>query len=103
MGREAFISELDLPLNTFHLANSSGQITDADSETGHWENILRRMGQPSRHKLYIVYKHPMVSGYVVSHNFIYIIFSHIAQQCKIPIPMLGNIFPYSPVILPSQF
>ena len=32
MGREAFISELDLPLNTFHLANSSGQITDADSE-----------------------------------------------------------------------
>ena len=32
MGREAFFSELDPPLDTFHLANSSGQIIDADSE-----------------------------------------------------------------------
>ena len=33
----------------------------------------------------------------------YLLPSHIAQQCIISYSALGNIFPYCPVILPSQF
>ena len=74
MGREAFFSELDPPIDTLHLANSSGQIIDADSENWTLGKYFEENGyQPSRHKLYIVYRPQMVSGYVVSHNFIYIL------------------------------
>ena len=64
MGRKAFFSELDPPLDTLHLANSSGQIIDVNSENWTLGKYFDENGyQPSRHKLYIVYKHPTVSGY----------------------------------------
>ena len=41
--------------------------------------------------------------YIYIYIYIYLLPSHIAQQCIISYSALGNIFPYCPVILPSQF
>lgn len=54
-GREAFFSELDVPLSFLHLADSSGQVVDANSDGWTIGKYFAENGyQPSRHKLYIM-------------------------------------------------
>ena len=61
-GREAFFSELDLPLSTLHLADSFGQMVDINSDNWTVGKYFEENGyQPSRHKMYIMFKEPSVS------------------------------------------
>lgn len=61
-GREAFFSELDPPLSSLHLADSSGNVVDAESDDWTVGKYFEENGyQPSRHKLYIMYREPTVS------------------------------------------
>lgn len=56
-GREMFYSELDIPMHFLHLADSSGQIINAEGDKWTIGKYFEENGyQPSRHKMYIMFK-----------------------------------------------
>ena len=66
MGKEAFFSELDIPLRYLHLVDSSGLPIETGDEDWTLGKYFEKNGyQPSRHKLYVMFKEPLVYNIMI--------------------------------------
>ena len=61
-GKDAFFPDYDPQLNSLHIADSSGKVIKSTGDDWTLGKYFEENGfQPSRHKLYIMFKEPLVS------------------------------------------